>query len=199
MSSAPATAGPRRSSPARAVRHGLGLALVLVLGVLVVLVVVVPRATGGVALVVMSGSMAPAVPTGSVVVVHPVDPGEVGVGDVVTYQRDAGTVSYVTHRVVSVHTDPVPHLRTKGDANEAVDPEPVAAGAVRGTVTYAVPYVGWVAGSTGLLGSGEAVAVVVLLVYAAYQVLRAALGRRDAREPRDVPGPTGRTAELTRR
>jgi len=71
---------------------------------------------------VLSGSMAPGMPVGSVAVLVPVDPADVGVGDVITYQSPIDR-QVVTHRVVEVvESGPNPVLRTKGDANASADP-----------------------------------------------------------------------------
>jgi signal peptidase len=113
---------------------------------LVVALIVVPRVTGGAALTVVSGSMEPTYPVGSIVVVLPVAAYEVAPGDVITYQRAPGVAEFVTHRVVDVHADTEPRtFTTKGDANRVLDADPVAAGAVRGRVAFHVPLVGLVA------------------------------------------------------
>lgn len=160
----------------RAARLVLRCALwvaVAVVGLLVVLVVVVPRVTDSVALTVLSGSMAPAIPAGSVVVVREVPPSELAVGDVVTFQTQAGVDSYVTHRVVEVIDDTlVPYLVTQGDANEAVDVDPVPVDAVRGRVWYSLPLVGWPSGWTGMAGRGQLIVVVGLLGFAALQLVK---------------------------
>jgi signal peptidase I len=59
---------------------------------------------------------------GSVAVLIPVDPADVGVGDVITYQSPVDR-QVITHRVVEV-VEPGPHpvLRTQGDANPSPDP-----------------------------------------------------------------------------
>ncbi|MGN6129547.1 MAG: hypothetical protein ACTHOK_04325, partial [Nocardioidaceae bacterium] len=51
------------------------LAFALAVGATLVVLVVIPRATHGSALTVLTGSMTPEIPVGSVVVVRPVDPG----------------------------------------------------------------------------------------------------------------------------
>ena len=94
---------------------------------------VVPVAAGGSALTVLSPSMTPTFPVGTLVVIRPRPVERIRIGDVVSFtDRDPGTGSTrtVTHRVVGV--DPGPQFRTKGDANEAQDPEPVQATEVRG-------------------------------------------------------------------
>ena len=49
------------------------------------------------ALTVLTGSMTPEIPVGSVVIDRPVDPGMLKVGDVATYQKVPGVDEYITH------------------------------------------------------------------------------------------------------
>jgi signal peptidase I len=81
-------------------------------------------------LVVRSGSMAPGIPVGSLVVVRPVDAAEVRPGDVVSVEREDGT--RVTHRVVEVEPGPglLTRLELQGDANSSPDAEPALASSV---------------------------------------------------------------------
>jgi len=71
--------------------------------------------------IVLSGSMAPAIPTGSVVFAKAVPPGAIQVGDVITYNRsDVGET--ITHRVVErFGSDDQPTFVTRGDANPVAD------------------------------------------------------------------------------
>jgi signal peptidase I len=72
---------------------------------------------------VLSGSMGPGMPVGSLAVLIPVDPAAVGVGDVITFHAPLPARPVITHRVVEiVKPGPFPVLRTKGDANDSVDP-----------------------------------------------------------------------------
>lgn len=121
-------------------RGVVGLLAFSAIAILAVLVVV-PRLFGGAALTVLSGSMTPTFPVGSVVVVRPVEPPDVQEGDVITYAEPGG--SFTTHRVVDVTTDSgEPSFTTKGDANRGEDAEPVTAEALRGRVWFSVPYLG---------------------------------------------------------
>src|SRR5687767_8761046 len=52
--------------------------------------------------VVRSGSMAPAIDTGDIVVTRPVTPDQLGSGDVVTFRDPSRSDALVTHRVVKV-------------------------------------------------------------------------------------------------
>lgn len=105
----------------RRLRRVLGLG-VAAAGVLVFLTLTVgPRVTPFRYLVVETGSMEPALPTGSLIVVERVAASELRVGDVITVVRDDG--ARVTHRIVDTAEtdDGRPAFRTKGDANPATD------------------------------------------------------------------------------
>lgn len=80
-----------------------------------------PRTGAYRTLTVLSGSMAPAIPAGSVVVVAPMAARDLRVGDVITFQAPTGSV--VTHRVVRIdQPGDHPIIETKGDASESADP-----------------------------------------------------------------------------
>jgi signal peptidase I len=72
---------------------------------------------------VLTGSMRPTMPEGSVVMIRPVAPVDLQVGDVITYRIPVDDRRIVTHRIVDI-TEPgtQPVVRTKGDANTAPDP-----------------------------------------------------------------------------
>lgn len=156
----------------------LSLLLAVIVGALVVLTVV-PRAVGGAALTVLTGSMTPEIAVGSVVVVRPVDPGTLQVGDVITYQKDPGKPAYVTHRILEIHqdTDPVT-LTTKGDANRGADLDPIPVTAVRGKVLFSVPYLGTVKNAISTGGAGMVLLVLGLIAYALFQVMSVVRDRR---------------------
>lgn len=117
---------------------------VIVLGILVVVAVSVgPRAGWFRPLTVLTGSMSPTIPLGSVAVVAPVPVDEVAVGDVLTYAIPVDDHRVVTHRVVEVLAPGV--VRTRGDANEADDPWVAKLrGSTAWTVRADVPYAGYV-------------------------------------------------------
>lgn len=126
----------------RAIRIGAALALLLVVASFVVQAF--PWLVGADhALTVLSGSMEPAIGTGSIVFVAETPPEQINERDVITYQDDGGNL--VTHRVVEKH-EAAGSLRfeTKGDANENRDPEPVYRGDVVGTVLFSIPFMGYV-------------------------------------------------------
>jgi signal peptidase len=97
------------------------------------------RVSGLGSYVVTGGSMEPQVHKGSLVLVQPVSPSEVKVGDVITFQQYDQTT---THRVIAIAQDARGLVfKTKGDANSVADPEdktfPGAVGIVRGTLPVA--------------------------------------------------------------
>ena len=113
------------------------------LGVLLV-AIVVPRVTGATPYAVLTGSMRPSLPEGTLVVVRPMPPESIGIGSVITYQLKSGQPAVVTHRVVAQAIDGsgARILRTRGDANDVADPGWVKPVQVKGEVWYAVPQVG---------------------------------------------------------
>jgi signal peptidase len=146
--------------------------------------VVVGRAlplTGHLTLVVAGGSMAPTVGVGSVVVVDPVDPAELAVGDVVSLREAPDRTPY-THRITRiVERDGVRWLETKGDANAAADPAISAASTVIGRVALVLPLLGFVialmAQPTGVV---SVLALAVALMVARTLVSPATDARRSA-------------------
>jgi signal peptidase len=146
--------------------------VILAVAVVLCLAVLVPRLAGATPYTVLTGSMEPDLPPGSLVVTRPTELSDISVGDVVTYQLRSGEPTVVTHRVVAVGFDATgePLLTTQGDANDVADAKPVRAVQVRGTVWYSVPHLGRV--NTALDGSQRQTAVYVvataLLLYAAW-------------------------------
>ena len=82
------------------------LAVVLVVSAAIVVVVLVPRMTQGTAMTVLTGSMSPEIPVGSVVLVRPVDPRTLEVGDIATYQVEPDKEVFITHRITRSTTTP---------------------------------------------------------------------------------------------
>ena len=102
-----------------------------------------PRLAGWRVDAVLSGSMEPDLSVGGVVLIKPVEPVAVRVGDIIAYQ--AGEV-LITHRVIElVAGDGEPSFVAKGDANEDPDISPVAAASVFGVVVFDMPYLGYLA------------------------------------------------------
>lgn len=127
-----------------AVVLGLSTGLLLLVAALAVVLIVIPKATGSMPLTVLTQSMEPTLPPGTLLVVRPTAVDDIEVGDVVTYQIVSGQPAVISHRVVSVSSSSN-GARTfvlKGDNNAKTDPRPVTAAQIRGVVWYSIPEVG---------------------------------------------------------
>jgi signal peptidase len=120
----------------------MAAATVVILGLLAI--TVGPRFLPYQALVVRSGSMAPAIPTGSVVFYRHVAAAQVKVGDVIVFARPGRPDEKVTHRVFQIGTSPTGrYFVTKGDANGTPDDWRVPAVGTGWVAVMHVPAVGY--------------------------------------------------------
>lgn len=115
--------------------------LIIILLVLIAGFLLVPRLMGYENLTVISGSMEPDIPVGSMVFVKDTKAETLKEGDVITYAISDDTM--VTHRIVALD-QASQTITTKGDANNSNDAEPVSFENVVGEVKLCVPYVGYV-------------------------------------------------------
>lgn len=126
--------------------YGIAIAfLVIVAGLVAAAALPIP---GGIKLfTVQSGSMEPAIKTGSIVIVKP----ETGyaIKDVVTFKNPEDRNNpqpkfTTTHRLVDVkQTDQGPQYQTKGDANDAPDGSLIYPDQIVGKVVFALPLFGY--------------------------------------------------------
>ena len=113
--------------------------------VLVAAVVAVAMLLAGVRLVgitpyaVLSGSMEPAFPVGSMIYVKAVDPESIEVGDPITFYWDKESGVIATHRVIEIDGE---GFHTKGDANEGEDFNDVPYSDLIGRVSRHYPMLG---------------------------------------------------------
>jgi signal peptidase len=117
------------------------LLIVIVTIVAVFLIFFRPVALGGDTLYepVFTGSMEPAVPVGSVVVIKPVDPNTLQKGDIICFKL-SGPLS-VTHRIINITNE---GFITKGDGNNAPDIWTVGKENVIGKLILIIPYIGYI-------------------------------------------------------
>lgn len=123
--------------------------------------IVVPKIGGAVPVTILSDSMAPSMPIGSLSIIKPTSPldmaeiqtrspakiravsdyADLSVGDVVAYQPDPRNPTLIIHRIVSVsaHADGSFTFTTKGDNNRVADRDPVSDFQIRGVVWYHLP------------------------------------------------------------
>jgi signal peptidase len=151
----------------------LGLVLLLA-----AVAVVVPRVAGAVPVTILTSSMEPSLPPGTLIVVKPVAAADIHVGDVITYQVRSGEPEVISHRVVAITHSTIRGLTftTKGDNNASADP-PVVADQVRGRVWYSIPLLGYV---NSALDQGQRswilpVIGIALIAYAGSLVVRGAV------------------------
>lgn len=111
----------------------------------------VPRLMGYNIYEVVSGSMEPEIPVGSVIYVKAAEPETVEAGDIIAFVQNG---SVITHRVEE-NRYVEGEFVTKGDANKEEDMEPVAYGSLIGRVERHIPVLGIVmtllASNTGKL------------------------------------------------
>jgi len=88
---------------------------------------------------VYTGSMEPAIPVGSVVVIKPVDPETLKIGDIICFQLSEPTS--ITHRIINITDE---GFITKGDANEDPDQWIVKKENVIGKAILTIPFIGYI-------------------------------------------------------
>ena len=179
--------GVRKSSGHLAGWFGQVVAWLVIASVaaVVTVAVLVPRLGGATPYTILTGSMRPDLPPGTLVVVKPAPTDEIGIGTVITYQLNSGEPTVVTHRVVSVGFDGKGKrvFTTQGDANNVADAKAVMPVQVKGKVWYSVPYLGRV--NNAITGKERSFTMIVvvsgLLLYATFMftgALRDRVSRR---------------------
>ena len=166
----------KKKSPVAAVCSVLGTLLLIII-VATYLPITIPRAFGYEIYTVISGSMEPAVPTGSLVYIKYVEPDTIVKDDVIAFYSNNADGSIITHRVVS-NSPAMGQFITKGDANEEKDMNPIPYNNYIGKVKLSVPVVGGIAqAATGTAGKIAAASIIGLAVI--LEIVAAMLDRRD--------------------
>jgi signal peptidase I len=145
----------------------VGIAVGFGIALLLAALTVGPRFLPYQAYAVISESMEPAIPTGSVVVLRPVGPMELMVGDVITFRRPGHADAVVTHRILGMETTgDTSLLITRGDANEEADPWRVPALSEKNwKLILALPQVGaWLEHLQGANGRLLLIAIPAMLL-----------------------------------
>jgi signal peptidase len=128
---------------------------------------------------VLSGSMAPVIRTGDLIVDNPVTPEQASTlqpGQIISVREAPGSQSIITHRIVVVKVaHGIVSYVTKGDANSAPDSAPRPASDVVGVFRFAVPGGGYVLAALHrplVLGLLLASPLLLLLAGQLFQVAR---------------------------
>ncbi len=118
------------------------LILALLLGAFIFLMPTLPLIGTLEMKIVKSGSMEPAIKTGSVVVIR--EGGPYAIGDVITFESRGAAIP-TTHRIIGTEMqDGESRFVSKGDANEEQDTELVSTSAILGKVLFSIPYLGFI-------------------------------------------------------
>ncbi len=153
---------------------GIVTSIVLVLATILLIAFAGVRLFGLAPYAVLSGSMEPEYPTGSLIYVRDVEPADIAVGDAITFKLESGTL--VTHEVYEIDAEQKA-FRTQGIANidssgEIVhDATPVPFDSVLGTPVFCIPYLGYLnkflTGTAGLFALGACALILIALNLAA--------------------------------
>ncbi len=121
---------------------------------------------------VMSGSMEPTIPIGSVIVIRPAS--EYGVGDIITFKTPGATKKndFTTHRIVEINKSKrITTYVTRGDANEDSDREYVEKESILGKERFAVSLIGYLLGYIKTL-PGLVLIIIIPAVIIVYEEMR---------------------------
>ena len=141
--------------------------------ILVIVVVTAILMAGGQVLgmrpfAVLSGSMEPDYPVGSLIYVKPAEFEEIEVGDVITFVINED-LDVCTHRVHAIADEENLLFQTKGDANDTPDGALVHYNNVVGVAQYCIPYLGyvssWVTEPPGLIIVILGAVVLLILIF----------------------------------
>jgi signal peptidase len=173
------------------IRIGLTWGFVALVAGLGAVTLIVPAFAGATPLAVLTPSMEPTLPVGTLVIVKPTPANEIRLGDVITYQIKPGEPALVTHRVVEVRSISTGEMNfvTRGDNNGANDPTVVTAPQIKGKVWYSVPLAGFISIAVGASLGPIVVPVVgvLLLGYAGYMVVSGSAQNRKKKKQQQAP------------
>ncbi|MFI5268330.1 MAG: signal peptidase I [Chloroflexota bacterium] len=162
------------------------MAGVLVLGItaMFVLIALLPRTGLYASHSVMTGSMKPAIRTGSVVLVAPEDATNIRIGDVIAVTSDQPPYPSITHRVTRIiQTSHGPEFKTKGDGNVQEDPWQFGYNGPAGKVRLAIPLLGYALAFSGSVWGRLALAGCIGLLLVGFflpAIWRSASGQQQA-------------------
>jgi signal peptidase len=168
-------------------------ALVMLVGALVI---AVPAIAGAMPLTVLTSSMEPGLPPGTLIVVKPIETDNIVRGDVITYQIESGKAGVITHRVTAItnSSDGTRTFTLKGDNNDIADELQVLPVQVQGKLWYSVPWIGYVSNFVNGDSKSWLVPIIAigLFVYAGFMIMSGIIAgarqrkRRRARAERDA-------------
>lgn len=172
---------------------GLISNVILLVVIVLCIPVTVPRFLGYQSYNIVSGSMEPEIPVGSLVYVKAAVPEEVAVGDVIAYTSGADG-GVITHRVLENHAD-AREFVTKGDANDREDLAPVGYDRLTGKVEYHISGLGTVCALFGS-ASGKLSLLALVVLAVALRLLTVVLQKMFATEEKSAVRPPSKVNTL---
>ena len=119
-----------------------------IIGILLMVIIIAalvafnaPRLAGYQVYGILSESMEPVLPSGSIIYAKTVDPSEIQVNDIIVYPYSSASDLVVAHRVIEIQSEEEQFV-TKGDANTNEDSNPILYDAVLGKVVLCIPIIG---------------------------------------------------------
>ena len=116
------------------------MSIIIVIMVVIAGLLFVPRIFGYETFAVISGSMEPNIPVGSIVYSKECTMDDLQVGDSITFKLSDNTI--VTHRIYQIDNDGL--ITTKGDANEVEDATKISIDNIIGKVGFTLPFLGYI-------------------------------------------------------
>lgn len=154
-----------KKSPVSTICSALGTILLITI-ILGCIPLTVPRMLGYQLYTVISGSMEPAIPVGSLVFIKDMEARDVEVDDVIAFYGGRDTNAIITHRVVKNKVIEGEFI-TKGDANQTEDMNPVDYQEFIGRVELSIPKAGNLAqvltSRDGKIAAASMIALAVVL------------------------------------
>lgn len=151
--------------PVCAICSTLGTALLIIL-ILVCIPFTLPKLLDYQVYTVVSGSMEPEIPVGSLVYVKGMEPEDVQKKDVIAFYGGRDATALITHRVVENRVI-MGEFITKGDANQTNDMNPIPYEQFVGRVELTIPELGILAqimtGREGKIAAGCMIGLAVIL------------------------------------
>ncbi|WP_345066999.1 signal peptidase I [Leifsonia kafniensis] len=181
-----------KPAPEKGLWSYLGLALSAALLLLVVALaaatVVIPKLAGALPMTVLTSSMEPGLPPGTLIIVKPINPDDLAIGDIATYQIESGKPGVITHRIIGINLI-ASGERTfvfMGDNNGVADADAVQEVQIQGKLWYSIPLIGWV---NNLVNGANKVWIVpvlagLLFAYAGYMFVSGLAAANRARRVR---------------
>lgn len=134
----------------------------------------VPKIGGYCPLIVLTGSMEPVISSGDLIICKQIDSDKVKVGDIIAFfDPDSTGTAVLTHRVTEIiEENGALSFRTKGDANNTEDRQPVPADDLVGIYKTRIPKAGNAAMFMQTTAGLVVCVIVPLVLLVAYDVIR---------------------------